>query len=129
LHISSKNQNPSEARTSNKPDVTHFCVFGSRAWAPIPSKKRKALDPHSTACIFVGYLDGVKGYRIIDPYMDHLVIECSVQFEESVSHAPQELHADAFVLPPIRDYESAHSESNSNLSYDIELEDSEHVDS
>jgi hypothetical protein len=34
--------------------------------AQIPSEKRKAHDPQSTECIFVGYPIGVKGYRSID---------------------------------------------------------------
>jgi hypothetical protein len=82
-------------------EVTHFHIFGSRAWARIPSEKRKALDPQSTECIFVGYPDGVKGYRLIDLSLDQLIIECSVQFEESVSHVPWQLHADTFTLPPV----------------------------
>jgi len=35
---------PFEALTSNKPDVTHFFIFGSHAWAHIPFEKRKSLD-------------------------------------------------------------------------------------
>jgi hypothetical protein len=81
--------------------VTHFRIFGSRAWARIPSEKRKALDPQSTECIFVGYPDGVKGYQLIDLSSDQLIIERSVQFEESVSHVPQQSHADTFTLPPV----------------------------
>jgi hypothetical protein len=111
----------------NKPEVTHFCVFGSHAWAWIPSEKRKALDPQSIACIFVGYPDGVKGYRLIDPSTDQLIIEHSVQFEESLSHAPHEPHAGTFVLPPVRDDESTHSYSTLDLSSNTELEDSEHA--
>ena len=84
-----------------KPEVTHFCIFGSCAWARIPSKKRKALDPQSTECIFVGYPNSVKGYRLIDLSSDRLIIECSVQFEESVSHVPQHPHADNFILPTV----------------------------
>jgi hypothetical protein len=87
--------------SGNKLEVTHFCVFSSRAWARIPSKKRKALNPQSTACIFLGYPNGVKGYILIDPSTDQLIIERSVQFEESLSHAPHEPHAGTFVLPPV----------------------------
>jgi hypothetical protein len=65
-HISIKDKTPYEAWSSLKPEVTHFHIFGSRAWAKIPSEKRKALDPQRTECIFVGYPDGVKGYRLID---------------------------------------------------------------
>jgi hypothetical protein len=65
----------------------------------------------------------VKGYRLIDISLDRLIIERSVQFEESVSHVPQQLHADIFVLPPIRDDEHAHADS-----YSAEISHSEDLD-
>jgi hypothetical protein len=43
-----KDKTPYEAWSGLKPEVTHFRIFGSRAWARIPSEKRKALDPQST---------------------------------------------------------------------------------
>jgi hypothetical protein len=119
-HRSVKDKTPYEAWSGLKPEVTHFHIFGSRAWARIPSEKRKALDPQSTECIFVGYLDGVKGYRLIDISSERLIIERSVQFEESVSHVPHQSHADTFVLPPIRDDEHAHADSSSDESFDSE---------
>jgi hypothetical protein len=85
----------------------------------IPSEKRKALDPQSTECIFVGYPNDVKGYRLIDISSEWLIIESSVQ-EESVSHAPKQPHADTFILPPIQDDEHAHTESSSDEIYDSE---------
>jgi hypothetical protein len=101
LHRSVKDKTPYEAWSGLKLEVTHFRIFGSRAWAQIPSKKRKALDPQSTECSFVGYPDRVKGYILIDLSSDILIIERSVQFEESVSHVPQHPHATTFILPPI----------------------------
>jgi hypothetical protein len=71
---------PFEAWIGLKPEVTHFRIFGSHAWTVITYEKRTALDPHSTECIFVGYPDGVKGYKLIDPSTDRLIIERSVQF-------------------------------------------------
>jgi hypothetical protein len=62
----------------------------------------------------------VKGYRHIDLSSDRLIIERSVQFEESVSHAPQQPHEDTFTLPPVRDDEHAHVDSSSNESSDLE---------
>jgi hypothetical protein len=91
--------------------MTHFCIFGSRAWARIPSQKRKTLDPKSAKCIFVGYHDGVKGYKLIDLSSDQLIIERSVQLEESILHVPQQPHANAFVLPLVRYDEHVHSDS------------------
>jgi hypothetical protein len=69
----------------------------------------------------------VKGYRLIDISLDWLIIERSVQFEESVSHVPQHPHADTFTLPPVRDDEHAHADSSLDESFD--LEDSEDSDS
>jgi hypothetical protein len=61
-HRSFKDKTPYEAWSGLKLEVTHFHIFGSCAWAQIPSEKRKALDPQSTECIFVGYPNNVKGY-------------------------------------------------------------------
>jgi hypothetical protein len=100
--------------------VTHFHIFGSHAWARIPYENRKALDPQRTKCIFVGYPDDVKGYKLIDLSSDRIIIERSFQFEESVLHVPQQPHADTFILPPVRDDEHAHADSSSDESYDLE---------
>ena len=40
-----KDKTPYDAWSNLKLEVTHFCIFGSRAWAWIPSENRKALDP------------------------------------------------------------------------------------
>ena len=61
-----KDINPLEAWRGCKLKVTHFQIFGSHAWALIPSEKRKALDLQRIAYIFMGYHDDVKGYRSID---------------------------------------------------------------
>ena len=42
-------------------------------------------------------------------------------------HAPQQLHADTFTLPPVRDDEHAHANSSSDESFDSE--DSDDLDS
>jgi hypothetical protein len=47
-HRSVKDKTPYEAWSGLKPEVTHFHIFGSRAWAKIPFEKRKALDPQRT---------------------------------------------------------------------------------
>eukprot|EP00253_Pinus_taeda_P003836 PITA_03836 len=39
-----KNITPEKAWSSIKPNVSHFRVFGSEAWAHIPDEKRKALE-------------------------------------------------------------------------------------
>jgi hypothetical protein len=44
-HRSVEDKKPFEAWKCDKPYVTHFNIFGYRAWAHIPSEKRKELDP------------------------------------------------------------------------------------
>ena len=63
-------------------DVTHFRIFGSKAWARIPTKKRKALQPQRQECIFVGYSEDSKGYKLINLSTNKYFIERFVQFEE-----------------------------------------------
>jgi hypothetical protein len=84
-----------------------------------PLKRGRHLI-HRNECIFVGYLDGVKGYILIDISSDQLIIERSVQFEESVSHVPQQPHANTFILPPVRDDEHAQVDSSSNENSNLE---------
>jgi len=74
------------------------------------------------------YPDSVKGYRLLDPSTNQLIIERNVQFKESPSHAPHEPHAEAFVLPLVANNESTHSEHTIDLSFDTESEDLEDTD-
>ena len=43
-HKSVDGKTPYEAWFGHKPNVSHFKVFGSKAWARIPPEKRKALQ-------------------------------------------------------------------------------------
>ena len=53
--------NPFEAWSGHKPNVTHFRIFGSRAWARIPTEKRKALQPKVKSVYLLGTLKIQKG--------------------------------------------------------------------
>jgi hypothetical protein len=79
-----KNITPKEAWTKIKLDVSHFGVFGSIAWAHIPDEKRKALQPKSEKCIFVGYFEDVKGYKLLQPHCNEIIIIRDVKFNENI---------------------------------------------
>jgi hypothetical protein len=66
--------------------VSHFRIFGSRAWAHILTDKRKDLEPQSVECIFVVYLEGVKGYILLDSHTEKFILARSVKFEEESLH-------------------------------------------
>ena len=71
-----------EAWSGHKPDVSHFRIFGSRAWDRIPLDKRRDLEPQFKECLFVGYSEDSKGYKLINMITQKYFIERSVQFEE-----------------------------------------------
>ena len=64
------------------PDVSHLRNFGSKAWARIPTKKRKDFEPQNQEFLFVGYFEDSKGYKLINLSTNKYFIEISVQFEE-----------------------------------------------
>ena len=55
---------PFKSWSGHKLDVTHFRIFGSKAWARIPTEKRKDLQPQSQECIFVGYYEDSKRVQV-----------------------------------------------------------------
>ena len=58
--------------------------FGCEAWAHIPDEKRKALQPKSEKCIFVGYSEDIKGYRLLQPHSHGIIIRRDVKFDENI---------------------------------------------
>ena len=56
-----------EAWIGHKPNVSHFMVFGSKAWARIPPEKRKSLQPQRKESIMVGYVEYSNVYNLFDP--------------------------------------------------------------
>ena len=62
--------------------MIHFRIFGSKAWARIPTEKRKALQPQSQECLFVGYSEYSIGYKLIKLSTNKYFIERSVHFQE-----------------------------------------------
>jgi hypothetical protein len=79
-----KNITPEETWTKIKLDVSHFCVFGSISWAHIPDKERKTLQPKSGKCIFFGYFEDVKGYRLLQSHCNEIIIRRDVKFDENI---------------------------------------------
>ena len=81
-HSSVKGKAPFEAYFGHKPDVSNLRVFRSTAWARIPLDKRRALQPQSIECLFIGYLDESKGFKILYIKTKQIIIERSVKFNE-----------------------------------------------
>ena len=59
-----KNMTPQEAWSDYKPSVSHIRIFGCIAYAQVPETKRKKLDDRGEKCIFTGYSEELKAYKL-----------------------------------------------------------------
>jgi len=55
---------PQEAWSGTELNVAHLRIFGCIAFAHIPSELRRKLDDQSEKCIFVGYNEISKAYKL-----------------------------------------------------------------
>ena len=85
-----KDMTPFEAWTKEKPKIEHLRVFGCDAYAHIPKDERKKLESKSRKCIFVGYGESVKGYRLYDPNRAKVIYSRDVLFNEKRSKIESE---------------------------------------
>ena len=76
------NKVPEEAWSSIKQHVTHMRVFGCVAYAHILDQIRNKLDSKGEKCIFFGYSEESKAYRLYNPSTKKFVISIDVQFIE-----------------------------------------------
>jgi len=74
---------PFEAFYGYKPKVSHLRVFGCKAFAHIPKDERRKLDAKSIKCIFVGYCDKHKPYKLFDRSTHRLLASRDVVFHEN----------------------------------------------
>jgi len=72
---------PYEAWHGRKPAVSHLRVFGCLAFAKELSHISK-LDDRSTPGVFIGYAEGSKAYRILDPETQRVRTARDVVFDE-----------------------------------------------
>ncbi|GMF28853.1 unnamed protein product [Phytophthora fragariaefolia] len=74
---------PYEIVHRTKPQLKNMEVFGSLVYAHIPDEKRRKLDPKAFKSRFMGYEDGVKGYRVLNVATGKVQIVRTVKFMET----------------------------------------------
>jgi hypothetical protein len=62
-----KKKVPQEAWTCMNHNVVHLKVFGCVTCAHVPDELRNKLDNNGHKCIFVGYSEDSKSYKLYDP--------------------------------------------------------------
>jgi hypothetical protein len=78
-----KNKTPYEMWYGHIPSMRHLRVFGSTCYALIPKEQRSKLDARSQKCIFLGYSNTTKGYRLYDETNKKFILSRDVIFLES----------------------------------------------
>ncbi|KAK9109634.1 hypothetical protein Sjap_017694 [Stephania japonica] len=73
---------PMEMWTGKPVDYSNLHVFGSPVYAMYNAQETTKLDPKSRKCLFLGYADGVKGYRLWDSTTHKVVVSRDVLFTE-----------------------------------------------
>jgi hypothetical protein len=58
---------PHEVWSDKEPLMAHLKVFGCDAFFHVPKEKRINMDKKEVKCIFIGYKEGMKGYKLWDP--------------------------------------------------------------
>ena len=59
-----EDKTPHEVWNGKIISLSHLRVFGCDAYVHVPKEKRTKLDNKSKRCIFIGYKDGLKGYKL-----------------------------------------------------------------
>ena len=62
---------------------SHLHVFGCPIYVMHNAQERAKMDPKFKKCVFLGYVDGVKWYRLWEPTTHNIVISGDVIFVEN----------------------------------------------
>ena len=73
---------PYEVWSSQKPYVSHLRVFGFKYFMHVLKEKMRKLDNKCEKCIFVGYKEGIKGYKLWNIVSRKVVYSRDVVFGE-----------------------------------------------
>jgi hypothetical protein len=72
---------PYELWFDKKPKIDNLKVFGTECFVHIPKQKRSKLDKKAQRGYLVGYMEGVKGYRVWVPEINDVVLNHDVIFK------------------------------------------------
>ena len=119
---------PREMFTGKKPNVAYLRSFGCTAYAHVPKEQRKKLDPKSKKCIFMGYGQSTKGYRLYDIEKKGIILSRDVVFVEQKFEGLDKIAdpAENTELCPYLDL-NTNDEKSQNQEPDEESQNQEHL--
>lgn len=80
-------KSPYELWYNKQPKIDHLRIFGTEVFVHVPKEKRRKFDPKAIKCLFIGYDNHSKGYRVWNPKTDKIDVARDVIFllEESMA--------------------------------------------
>lgn len=80
-------KSPYELWYGKQPKIDHLRAFGCEVFVHIPKEKRQKFDAKSIKCLFVGYDNHAKAYRVWNPKTNKMQVARDVVFmlEESTA--------------------------------------------
>ncbi|GJQ65827.1 hypothetical protein Trydic_g3933 [Trypoxylus dichotomus] len=106
-----KNRSSEKIWIGETVDLTDLKIFGSPIRVHIPKQKQAKRDPKSRKMLYVGYSNGTKGYRCIDPNGKRFAISRNVVFMEQNYESGSNI---AENLDLVRYQEREHTDLNKN---------------
>ena len=76
---------PMEMCTGKLADYSSLHIFGSLVYMMYNIQERTKYDPKSRGCIFLGYPNIVKRYRLWDPTTHKVIVNRDVIFAKKMS--------------------------------------------
>ena len=78
------NLTPYEALLQKRPDYSMLRVFGCLAFAANPDRIRDKLYPKGVPCVFLGYPQSQKGYKLLNLLTHKMFVSQDVTFVEHI---------------------------------------------
>jgi len=106
---------PMQRWTGKPVDYSNLHIFGSPVYVMYNTQETTKLDPKSRKCLFLGYADGVKGYRLWDPTSHKVIISRDVIFMEDKKQIANDStvneSSETTTVHVEKEYEDDHSEA------------------
>lgn len=81
-NASDRDKSPDEIWTGSQPNLAKFKIFGCKAMAHVPSQKRVKLDMKAVKCIFIGFPENTKAFKLFNQSTKKVIISRDVVFFE-----------------------------------------------
>jgi hypothetical protein len=72
-----------ELLTGNKPNVSYFCVFGSKCYILVKKGRNSKFAPKAVEGFLLGYDSNTKAYRVFNKSSGLVVVASDVVFDET----------------------------------------------